>query len=162
MAALPEKQERQAQPYAAIAAEIRLDELGAVLPELWPEVAGYLSQCPADVAGAPFIRYVKIDMEGVCKLEVGIPCTAEIPGSGRVVNGVLPGGRYAVAVHEGPFDALPESNATLQTWVSDQGLEFDVHANVWAARLESYLTDPEQAPDSATWLTELAYKLRDI
>ncbi len=162
MSALPEIQERHAQPYAAIAAEVRLDELDSVLPVLWPEVAGHLSQVQAVMAGAPFIRYVKIDMEGVCELEVGIPTATELSGTDRIVSGIFPAGSYAVAVHRGSFDGLLESNAALQAWASEQSLEFDVRGEVWAARLESYLTDPEQSPDPATWLTELAYKLRDF
>ncbi len=161
MSVSPEIQERQAQPYAAITAEVRLDALDTVLPVMWPEVAGYLAQAEATFAGAPFIRYVKIDMADTCELEIGIPTLTEVAGSGRIQGGVLPAGRYVVGIHTGNFDGLIESHAALQEWAALEGLELDVADDVWAARLESYLTDPEESPDPATWLTELAYKLRD-
>ena len=161
MSALPAIQERAAQSYAARAVTVRLDELGTVLPAMWPEVAGYVAQAGATIAGAPFIRYVKIDMEAGCDLEIGIPTLTPVDGMERIVGGVVPAGQYAVVIHEGPFDSLMESNAALQAWAAEQGLQFDVRGDVWTARIESYLTDPESSPDPASWQTELAYKLLD-
>ena len=53
----------------------------------------------------------------------------------------------------------------LLDWAAGQGLSWDMTpadgGERWGARLEIYLTDPEQEPDMSKWHTQLAFRLAD-
>ncbi len=53
------------------------------------------------------------------------------------------------AIHRGPYDGLPESYQQIEKWIREQGLA------VAGAPWETYLTDPGENPDPATWETEI-------
>jgi len=63
--------------------------------------------------------------------------------------------------HIGPYYGLVESNATLLRWASKQGIplgRWDTEGGeAWRGRVEHYLTDPAEEPDSAKWEVEVAY-----
>ena len=99
--------------------------------------------------------------------------TRGVPGAGlrlllletAVLAGVLPGGRYAVAVHTGPYDQLVQAVSDLLGWAAGQGLTWDKQDSAagerWGCRLESYPVNPAEQPDPAKWETELAFRLAD-
>jgi len=116
--------------------------------------------------GPPFFRYVVVDMARELVVEAGIPVAGEVPPGtdlGDLEAGVLPPGRYATVVHVGPPDSLEGATGQLLRWAADTGLTFDVRpgdrGDVWGCRLESYLTDPREEPDTSRWETELAFRL---
>ena len=63
--------------------------------------------------------------------------------------------------HTGPYDGLIASNAALQDWADERGIEFDTwgtaEGSAWRNRAEHYLTDPSQEPDPGKWETDVAY-----
>ncbi len=156
----PRIEHRDAQPYAAIKSLATMQELGTVLPGFIPEVAGWLAQRGTAPSGAPFFKYNVIDMERQLEVEVGWPITSSLDGDERVLVGVLPAGRYAVALHHGHPDGLIDAVAALLNWAENQGLVWDSApgpaGDRWGCRLEIYLTD---SPDMDTWDTELAFRL---
>src|SRR5215831_13364823 len=125
--------EREASPYVAIAASVTMDELAATIPALIPEVFGWLAAHDIRPAGAPFARFDVIDMERCLEIEVGIPVAGRLSGDSRV--------------HAGHPHGLLDANAALQRWAADQGLRWQVAGNTWGARLEIYLTNPEEEPN---------------
>ena len=153
--------EREAQPYAAIARSVNMEEMVAALPECWPRVFGWLAEQGQAPAGAPFIRYVSVDMAAdVMELEIGIP-TAMLcePGDG-VMTGQFPAGTYVRLIHTGSYDDLMAANDSLQQQALAGGHSLAAEGLNWDARLECYLTDPESEPDPARWQTELLYLTR--
>jgi effector-binding domain-containing protein len=98
------------------------------------------------------------------EIELAVPVGAPAAGSGRVRAGVLPEGRYAVLRHTGPYDGLIASNAELQRWAHEHGVEFDTwdtaRGPAWRSRAEHYLTDPSKEPDPAKWEVDVAYLTR--
>ena len=86
-----------------------------------------------------------------------------LAGQGVALGG-LPEGRYVVLRHAGPYDGLIGSNAALQQWAREQGVEFDTwdtaEGCAWRARAEHYLTDPSKEPDPAKWEVDVAYLTR--
>jgi effector-binding domain-containing protein len=158
-------EDRGDQPYAAIRATVTMDGFGDLLGPSWGEVFGWLAERGIEPAGPPLIRYRVIDMERQLEIDIGVPTAAPVNGDGRVVGDTLPAGRYARLTYRGHYDGLVDANAALQDWTAKQGLEFDQRAgpggDVFGARIESYLTDPEEEPDPASWETEVAYRLAD-
>jgi|SRR5580692_896179 effector-binding domain-containing protein len=165
MVAEPQLAERSAQPYVAIQALVTMQDLGAVLPGLHPEVFGWLGERGIAPAGAPFWKYNVVDMDRQLEVEVGVPVAAPVPGDDRVRAGVLPAGRYATLWHTGHPAGLADATATLLEWAAGQGLAWDCtrtdEGDRWGARLEIYETDPAQEPDLSKWETQLAFRLAD-
>jgi effector-binding domain-containing protein len=158
--------DRTEQPYVAIKASVTMETIGRVLPELHPNVFGWLAERDIRPAGAPFWKYDVIDMERELVVEVGVPVDKPATGDDRVLTGVLPAGRYASATHTGHPSGLMEATAKLLAWADDKGLSWDKTSAVgggeaWGARLEIYDTNPDDEPDMDKWETELAFLLAD-
>ncbi|KRV46520.1 hypothetical protein AQ490_11550 [Wenjunlia vitaminophila] len=161
----PRVEIRSEQPCVAISVTTTPSEWGGV-GTLVIEALEWLAARGLTPAGAPFLRHRLVGDGGrPFRLEIGWPVEAPVEGAGRVVAGVIPAGRYAVLVHAGHPDRLPESCKALELWGADRGLEWDVHRDgaeeVWGGRFEFYLTDPAERPDPEEWLTEIAYRVRD-
>lgn len=157
----PQIQARDAQHYAAIPMTVTMDGLAAAVDEGFPELFGWLAGQGIAPNGPPFIRFLVIDMARDLQIELAVPVAAPVTGSGRIQPGTLPAGKYAVLRHTGLYDGLTASNAALQDWAQQQGIEFDTWAtaegSAWRSRAEHYLTDPTKEPDPAKWETDVAY-----
>jgi AraC family transcriptional regulator len=88
---------------------------------------------------------------GSLVIEGGVPVAAppSLPPGDGIEALAIPAGRAVVAVHRGPYDSLPESYQQIEKWMREQGL------TAAGAPWESYLTDPGERPDPATWETEI-------
>jgi effector-binding domain-containing protein len=152
---------RTAQPYAGIRVRVTMDGISGAVDEAFPELFGWLAAHDIAAAGAPFIRYLVIDMAAELQIELAVPVAVDISGSERIQPGVLPAGRYVTLRHTGPYDGLVASNAALQQWAQQQGITFDSWdtpaGSVWRGRAEHYLTNPAAEPDPAKWEVDVAY-----
>jgi DNA gyrase inhibitor GyrI len=157
----PQIQARAAQQYAAIQMTVTMDSISSAVDEAFPELFGWLTGSGFAPSGPPFIRYLVIDMASELEIELAVPVGAPVAASGRVRPGVLPEGQYAVLRHTGPYDGLIASNAALQQWAREHGVEFDTRdtakGTAWRSRVEHYLTDPSKEPDPAKWEVDVAY-----
>jgi effector-binding domain-containing protein len=162
MMTVPKLEDRAEQTYAAIRTQATMDELETVIPHLLGDMFAWLREHGIAPAGAPFIRYLVIDMAAQLDIEVGVPVASAVSGDGRVVAGVLPAGRYASLVYTDVRRGI-EANAALLDWGTEHGLTWDTwtteRGDGFGARLESFLTDPDQEPDPAKWETEVAIRL---
>ena len=147
---------RSAQRYVAIPVTVTMRELAAAIDRAFPELFAWLGTRSHTPAGAPFIRYLQVDMDAGLVVELAVPVDLEVAGDGRIRVGVLPAGRYVTLLHVGPYDGLVEANATLQRWAAEHGLRWAMDGAAWRGRGERYLTDPSQQPDPAQWRTEIA------
>lgn len=158
----PEVVERAEQHYAGIRGVVTMQEIGHIADRM-PEVLGHLTENGIAPAGAPFLRYVVIDMAAELHLEVGVPTDEPVAGRGDVFAGVLPAGRYAQVSHQGHPDELLDVTADLLAWAAGQGLTWDKtdepDGEHWACRLEVLNDDPAEQPDMAKWTTDLVFKL---
>jgi len=154
-----------ARPYVAISADVTMDTIGAILPQLHPRVFGWLGERGFPPAGAPFWKYDLIDMGGIMVVEVGAPVAAPVEGDDQVRAGTIPSGRYAMLRYTGHPSGLYDATAFLRKWADDQNLTWDMKqtpdGEQWAARLEIYETDPSVEPDMNKWTTQLAFRLAD-
>ena len=160
MAESPTIETRMDQPYAAIPASVRMEELGSVVPPLTGQVFDWLAAQGIVPAGPPFWRYLVVDMENELELETGVPIATQLEGNGEIRTGRLPAGRYATVVHTGHPDTLVTATRDLLQWASARNLEWDADGTRWGCRLEEYLSDPAEVPDMNEWQTRLAFRLR--
>jgi effector-binding domain-containing protein len=153
-------EQRAAQPTIGIRTRVTMAEMGKVLPPMFGEIADWLQKKGVTPSGAPFFRYLVIDMEKYLEMEVGFPVTSALPGEGRIQPGVLPAGRYATLLHAGPYENLMPATAGLLAWAEKNGISWQTSTRgqdvVWSARLEFYVSDPSET-DSQKLLTELAF-----
>jgi effector-binding domain-containing protein len=95
-----------------------------------PEIVGWLREHGAAPAGAPFLRYRVIDMEGTVVVEVGVPVSDSIDGSiidqSDLQLQSLPAGRYVTVTHYGHVDQLKDANAALMTWAAEREITWDM------------------------------------
>lgn len=156
--------ERPATPYVGIRRTVTMDTIDQAADRI-PDLLGWLGDRGVAPAGAPFLRYLVIDMERELLVEAGVPVSAPMDGDGEVLGGVLPAGRYVVAVVVGAPDVLVGATGQLLRWADERDLAWDVRTDPagdrWGCRMETYLTNPLEEPDSTTWRTELAFRLRD-
>jgi effector-binding domain-containing protein len=162
----PKLEYRKEQPYVGIRSQVTMQEIKTTLPPLIGEVFGWLESKGLAAAGAPFWRYLIVDMGAKMEIDVAVPVAAAVPGEGRIIADVLPAGRYAVLVHTGPYEGLYEATKALLDWARGKGLGWDKWpagpgGEGWRARIETYFTDPTEEPDPAKWETELAFKVAD-
>lgn len=161
----PEITQRSAQPYAGISDWVTMEALGSVADRI-PQIFGWLAAHGIAPAGPPFFRYHVADMERQLLVEVGVPVASPLAeDDGDVHGGTLPAGRYAVMTHTGAPETLLGATSDLLDWAKARRLAWDVSqtdaGETWGCRMESYLTDPAQQPDTSKWRTELAFKLAD-
>lgn len=158
----PKVEERAEQPYMAIRTQATMQTLDTVIPQGIGEVFAWLGKQGAAPAGAPFVRYLVIDMEALLEIEVGVPVANALSGDGRILAGVLPAGRYASLIYTGIDNGI-QANWALLKWGAEQGLVWDTwkaeNGDGWGARFESFLTNPDEEPDRAKWETEVAIRL---
>ena len=160
----PEITQRAAQPYAGISAWVTMATVGSVADRI-PEIFGWLGARGIEPAGPPFFRYHVIDMERQLLVEAGIPVASAVEDEGDIRSGILPAGRFAVMTHTGAPHTLMAATSALHDWADARELAWDVSqtdaGEKWGCRLESYLTDPAEQPDTSKWQTELAFRLAD-
>jgi effector-binding domain-containing protein len=157
-------EERPAQPYVAIRRTITMETFPEIADRL-PELFGWLAARGITPAGAPFFRYLVIDMEHELDVEAGVPVVTPVDGEGEVLAGALPAGRYAVTTHVGhPDELIAVTGAFLERAAAD-GLRWDAtetdRGMRWGCRLEVLHTDPAEEPDMNKWETQLAFRLAD-
>lgn len=156
--------QRDAVPYAAIAITLSMAELAAAAP-LNGTVFDWLARQDVAPAGPPFWKYDVIDMASRLELEIGVATATPATADAQVAVGQLPAGRYLETTVHGHPDDLQQATADLLAYADAQGLTFDSTESPtgdrWVARLEYYLTDPDDQPDLTQWDTMLSFKLKD-
>jgi len=131
---------------AVVHARVPMDELTRFFDRAFAATAAALHDQGLAPAGPPFGLYRGMPGATV-DVEAGFPVATRIEPSGDVEAGTLPAGRTVEAMHVGPYDAMVDTYAQVEHWMDDEGLR--PGSLVW----ESYLTDPEQDPDPASWRT---------
>ena len=155
---------RDAQFVAAITKTVTMTTMNEIADEI-PGVVAWVGEHGYATAGAPFLRYLVIDMAADMVVQAGIPVTERVQGDGRVESDELPAGRYLTATHVGPFDGLYDATVGLLSYAGTHDLRFDMHpseqGDVWTSRIEWYETNPAEQPDPSHWVTRLTFKLAD-
>jgi len=158
----PQLEDRPDQPYMGIRTQATMSELGTVISQRLGEVFAWLGTRGVAPAGPPFIRYHVIDMAAKLDIELGVPVVGAVSDDGNISAGVLPAGRYATLIYTDVGRGI-EANAALLDWGARQGLAWDSwpaeNGEGFGARIEFFLTDPQDEPDPTKWETEVAIRL---
>ncbi|GAC1620009.1 MAG: GyrI-like domain-containing protein [Nevskia sp.] len=100
-------------------------------------------------SGEPwFSRHFRMDPE-IFDFEIGVPVTAPVQATGRVLAGELPAAQVARTIYRGGYEGLGEGWGEFMRWIEAEGLK--VRDDLW----EYYVAGPGESADPAQWRTEL-------
>ncbi|WP_319230981.1 GyrI-like domain-containing protein [Draconibacterium orientale] len=136
--------------YAGIRETVPFIEVSREMSEMYSEISKFLAQKEIEMAGMPFSMYHLMDEEYI-DFECGIPIEAANEGNRTVKVAVFPATTCACLDFYGDYGNLQEGHIAVQKWVEAHGF------NLASAPMEIYLTDPQQEPDPAKWITRICY-----
>ena len=159
----PKLDDRAEQHYVGIRTQVPISQFKDIIPQFLGELFGWLEKQGVAPAGAPFMRYYVINMPGDMDVELGVPVATAVRSDGRIAPGVIPAGRYASLVYSG-VNGIPGNKALLD-WAAKNEVKLDrwddPNGDAFRSRVEFYLTDPAEEPDTDKWETEVAIKLAE-
>lgn len=160
MLTMPEIVEWGPKSYVAVRLPVVIP-FGQEVDPAFEELFEAFAQAGVEPDGVEFIKFNVVDMPRL-EIEVGMTTDALVPLSGRLVNGVLPAGRYVSMTYTGPYDGLYDATAMLVGWAKEKGLQWDARStengDVFASRLEVHDNNPSIEPDRKL-VTTLLFKL---
>ena len=142
-----EIKEVPAQPALLIREHVHFDRIGDAIGAALTEVSGHLQEAGLRPAGPPFVLYPAMGDDGTGDVEIGFPVEEGAEGSGRVEYDVLPAATMVSYEHRGHYQELGEVHRALWQLVESEGLAVE------GAPREVYVTDPEEQPSPADWIT---------
>jgi hypothetical protein len=75
--------------------------------------------------------------------------------------GSLPAGQYLVGCHVGSHEGIPESHQSLLDWAAAHKLQLHLRregdGQLWTARADHFLSDPDKETDESRWVTDLLF-----
>jgi effector-binding domain-containing protein len=124
-------------------------DLPGIMGPTYGAIMGYLGQIGVYPSGMPFTAYYNMDMDDL-DVAIGFPVPQEVPGRDDLQPDVMSPGKYATAMHFGPYETIDQTYNALAAWVEEKG-----YAATGVA-YEFYLNDPgEVAPEEIQ--TEIAF-----
>jgi effector-binding domain-containing protein len=130
------------------------DAISAQMAKSYEELTTALASSKVEMAGAPFAFFPVFEetaMEMVCAL----PVAAGARVSGKYTVAQLPATKAVKAIHLGSYDNLEDSHSQVNQFIQYKKLE------IAGAPMEVYLTDPMAEKDTAKWVTEIYYPIKN-
>jgi DNA-binding transcriptional MerR regulator len=144
------------QPLISIRERTSLATIGRLVGGGIAELCAYLGRIGVRPVGPPLSIYHDEEFkEADMDVEVAVPCERRVAGDGRMSGRILDGGEAAVTMHVGSYDGISGAYRALAEWMKREGRE------PAGPPRETYLVGGSQAPDPATWRTEVAWPIRE-
>lgn len=139
------------QPVLSMRRRISVQELPAVLGQVYGAIVQYLGELGENPAGAPFAGYFNMDMEDL-DVEIGFPVHHPLPAKGEIQPSSIPGGLLATCTHTGPYQEIEPAYDELQLFIEGSG------RRPTGVAYEFYLNDPDETPEKEL-LTKIVFPL---
>ncbi len=124
-----------------------------LIPQAIDQVHSFLGSRGVEPAGAPLCVCPEPDERGVMEIDTGWPVQEDVETEAPFEALTLPGGRALVMRHVGPYEQLHTSYRLMCETMEQHGLQ------PVGASWEVYLTDPEEVPDPADYVTEIFWPI---
>jgi len=111
------------QPFVGVTKTVTMTTMYEIADEI-PSLVGWLFERGHAPAGAPFLRYLVIDMARAMVVQAGVPVAGPVEVGGEVESDTLPAGRYASTTHVGHPDGLYDATVGLLTWAGNEGPQY--------------------------------------
>ncbi|MHB8895570.1 MAG: GyrI-like domain-containing protein [Candidatus Geothermincolia bacterium] len=135
------------QTVLSVRSTVSMDELPAFFEKAFLKLFPYLAGLGEAPSGPSVALYHGEPTVEAVDVEVCVPTSTLLEGSGDVVARELDGGRFASIMHAGPYDRLNVTYEVLATWIADSGYESDgpsrevYQVGVGQAEPDGYLTE---------------------
>jgi effector-binding domain-containing protein len=116
-----------------------VQDMPSLLGACYGDIIQYVQEIGAKEPIESFVIYYNMDMSNL-EIDVGFTVSERLPGRGQIKMRSIPAGKYAVALHEGPYDTLTETYNELTSFVNEKYYEVDD----WV--YEVYLNNPMDNP----------------
>lgn len=120
-----------------------VQDMPTVLGQCFGEIIQYVMESGSAEPVESFVIYHNMDMSNL-EIDVGFTVTEYLPGRGHIISNSIPAGKYAVALHEGPYDTLTNTYNELTELVNEK--KFEVDNWVYEVYLNNPLENPEEPP----------------
>jgi effector-binding domain-containing protein len=127
--------EQAPQPVLIVHTHTTVNDLPALLGQVYGRIMGYLGAQAEQTALMPFVAYYNLDMQDL-EIDAGFTVTRETPGEGEILAAFIPAGQYAACTHYGPYEACGPAYEAMAAWIAEQGRE------ATGVAYEFYLNDP--------------------
>ncbi len=146
-----ELKEQVAQPTLSVRTRTPVQDLPKALGAAYSAIAQYMCELGEQRAGAPYVAYHNMDMQGL-DIEIGIPVSKALAGRNVVRPGEIPPGTYATCLHTGPYAEVSTAYEALARFAEENRYTLSGLA------YEMYLNDPSETP-AEELLTQIAFLL---
>lgn len=144
--------------YIGVSSSINIEDMSAMsalMGKSYDELMGALSKAKVAITGPAICLYPKWDEatkqgEMVCALQVA--ADAKVPAKYKVIEN--PGGKAVKAVHMGDYAKLGDAHNQIGQYMEFKKLTMN------GAPWEVYITDPIVEKDTAKWITEVYYPVK--
>ena len=116
-----------------------VQDMPSILGICYAEIIQYIKEKGAKEPMESFVRYYNMDMSNL-DIDIGFTVLEKLPDKGRIKMSSIKEGKYAIALHEGPYDTLNKTYDNLNAFVKKQGYETET----WV--YEVYLNNPMDNP----------------
>lgn len=144
--------DQPAQRVAAITGQVTRVDISAWCAEAYPRLYGTLAAAGIAPAGPGAATYDDAFFtESAGEVVAYVPIESAVPAD--LTDLTLPGGRFAVTIHRGPFTDIDRSYGALGSYVAEHELLAPGPVR------EIYQTGPGDVPDPADFVTELCWPI---
>ena len=120
-----------------------IQNMPSVLGECYGEIMQYVNEIGAKEPIESFVIYYNMDMSSL-EIDVGFTVPEKLPDKGHIKMSSIRSGKYATALHEGPYDTLTNTYNELTAFVNEKELE--VEDWVYEVYLNNPIDNPEEPP----------------
>lgn len=137
----------------------KINELESKIQETLPLLINYAEKNNITIAGAPFINYIKWDEANNAVIFSSCIPTIEkvITTQSDILTGQLLPFKALKTTLKGDFTNLKEAWDIAMKYIPKNGLEIAENAPM----LETYITDRQNTPNPADWLTEIYIAIKE-
>lgn len=123
------------------------------MQQQFPKIGAYAVSNNITMAGKPFVLYEKWDEANDAVIfSCCIPTSSKIESNqSDVLTGQLPSFKAVKTILTGDYENLKEAWEKTMAYITENNLEVVENGPM----LETYLTDPSQNPNPASWITEI-------
>jgi effector-binding domain-containing protein len=119
---------------------VSVKNMPTILGACYGEIIQYVKELGASEPMESFVIYHNMDMSNL-EIDAGFTVHERLPSKGHIKMSSIRAGKYATALHEGPYDTMVDTYNELTAFVRDKGLEVED----WV--YEVYLNNPMDNPD---------------
>jgi len=145
--------------YLYNATSCRIDEFEEKMQDMLSKVGAYATEHKITTAGPPFTSFIKWDEKNNATIfSTCIPTTSRvITTDSDILTGQFEPFRAVKTTLKGNYSNLKEAWDKTMAYITEKGYEFTEAGPM----LEVYVTNPEQYPNPADWITEIYIAIKE-